>query len=85
LASPTWFALIVQVPAAPKVTVEPLTVHTEVVALANVTGDVDAPPVAATVYVAPPTTAFAGAVEVKVIVCDPLPTENVCGFVGAEL
>ncbi len=42
------------------------------------TGVSDAPPVAVGVYVAPPTVAPPGAVLVKVMVCDPLPTVNDC-------
>jgi hypothetical protein len=67
---PAWSALIVHVPAATKVTVEPLTplaVQTAVVALVKVTGLPDAPPVAVTVYVAPPNVGLLG-VEVNVIV-----------------
>ena len=72
---PAWSALIVQVPAPTNETVDPLTAQTLGVALVNVTALPDAPPVAVTLYVDPPTFAFDGAVEVKAIACAPWPTE----------
>ena len=72
MALPAWFASMTQVPTAVNDTVEPLMEHTELAAasIINVTGRPEEA-VAVAVYVAPPTVAAAGAVEVNVMVCDP--------------
>ncbi len=74
-----------QVPAPTKLTVEPETVQTPVVALVNVTALPDPPPVALTVYVAPATVALEGAVEVNAIDWPALAMANVCVTVAAAL
>ncbi len=61
-------------PATTKLTVEPDTVHTLLVAEENVTGLPDAPPMAATAYGGPPATAVVGARELKTIAWDPRAT-----------
>jgi hypothetical protein len=81
-ASPGWSARSVQVPPPTKVTVDPLTVHTEVVALETVTVSPEVAE-AVTVYVAPPVAAFVGAADVKVMVWVALATVNVCDFGAA--
>ena len=63
---PAWFALIVQPPAPTKLTVDPDTVHTDGVSEVNATARPELLD-AATVYVAPPTVALVGAVEVNEI------------------
>jgi hypothetical protein len=50
------------------------TVHTLGVPEVKVTTLPDAPPVAVTLYLGPPTVALDGVVEVKVMVWEPLPT-----------
>ena len=55
-------------PVPTNVTVDPDTVQMAVVPELNATGFPDAPPVAVTVYVGPPTVALVGAVDVNVIV-----------------
>jgi hypothetical protein len=69
---PAWFASILQVPAATKLTVAPEIVQTELVdaSMLNVTASPEPPPVTVTVYIGPPTTAGLGGVDVNVIVCD---------------
>ena len=81
---PAWLALIVQVPAATKVTVELLRVQMPALlgAAANVTARPDEA-VAETVYVAPPTVAPPGGVEVKLIVCERRLTVKDCCTCGA--
>jgi hypothetical protein len=76
LVLPAWLALIVQVPTAVKLTVEPAIEQTAalVPSMENVTALPDAPPVAVTEYVLPPTVALLGAVDVNVIVCVPCAT-----------
>ena len=76
---PAWLALITQVPTPVKLTVEPAIEQTALAAASMV--NAGASPdvaVAVTAYVAPATTAAAGAVDVKLIVCEPLPTANDC-------
>jgi hypothetical protein len=75
--------LIVHVPACWNETVEPVTVQIPVVAELKVTGLPEPPPVAVTVYVAPLTTAFDGAVEVNVIVWAACATATVA--LGADV
>jgi hypothetical protein len=60
-----------------KLTVEPATVQTPVVAEVNTTARPEEAE-AVTAYVAPPTVAPTGALEEKLTVCAPLATENVC-------
>jgi hypothetical protein len=85
-ALPAWLASMTQVPAPVKLTVAPLIEHTEL-ALASIVKLTASPDdaVAATAYVGPPTTAVVGADDVKVIVCEPLPTANDCCTCGAAL
>ena len=86
---PAWLALIVHVPAPTSVTVLPLRLQMPALAAARV--KVTARPelaVAVTVYDDPPTTAPAGGVDVKVIVCTlwdgaGLVTANDCCACGA--
>src|ERR1700693_6413379 len=76
LALPAWWALTMHVPAPTKVKTEPL-VPPEVQTPADPELNVTVSPevaVAAAVYVAPPTVAPPGAVEVKVMDWLPLPT-----------
>jgi hypothetical protein len=70
----------VHVPTAVKLTVEPAIEQTDVLVASteNVTGLPDAPPVAVTEYVLPPTVALLGAVDVNVIVWAPLATVKDC-------
>src|SRR6185295_10016852 len=77
LASPAWLALMTQVPAPMNDTVEPAIVHTVLAeaSMVNVTVSPEVA-VAVTVYVGPPTLALAGAVEVKLIVCEARLTVN---------
>ena len=69
-----------QLPAAVKLTVEPAIEQTAEAAasIVNITAFPEAPPVAVTVYVEPPTFAAAGAVEVNVTAWSPLATVNDC-------
>ena len=67
---PAWFASTRHVPAAVNVTTAPYSVQPVLVlSSVNVTGLPEPPPVAVTVYVAPPAVAGDGGVEVKVIAC----------------
>ena len=86
VAFPAWLALITQVPGPMKVTVAVAIVHTVLAAasIVKLTGSPDVA-VAVTVYVGPPTVAFEGAVEVKLIVCACLTTVNDCCTCGAGL
>ena len=81
---PAWLAWIVQVPAPTNETVEPLRVQMPALpaAIVNVTARPD-DAVADTVYVAPPTVAPPGGVEVKLIVCVRRLTVNDCCTCGA--
>jgi hypothetical protein len=82
-------ASIVHVPAPWKLTLEPevfpesVQIDLLVASIVRTTGSPEAPPVAVTVYGEPPTVALVGAVEVKVIVWEPLPTANDCCFCNA--
>ena len=62
-----------QVPTAVKLTVDPATEQTAAAlgSIENVTGLPNPPPVAVTSYVAPPTFAPDGAVDVNAMVCAP--------------
>jgi len=60
---------MVQVPMPTKLTSEPDTVQTDVVADEKTTGLPEPPPVAVTPYFGPFTVASDGDVEVKVMVC----------------
>src|SRR3954462_15181617 len=86
LALPAWLASITHVPAPVNERVAPEIEHT-----ADATGSIvkltvsPEVAVAATVYVAPPTVALAGAVDVTLMVCAPLPTANDCWTCGAAL
>ena len=76
---PGWSALTVHVPAPTNDTLAPATVHTPAL-LASAENATASPEldVADTVYAEPPTTAPAGGVVVKLIVCSTLPTANDC-------
>jgi hypothetical protein len=63
----------------------PEDVQTPVVRLENTTGLPEAPPVAAAVYVGPPTTALVGAVDVNAMVWLPFPTLKLWVTWGAGL
>ncbi len=80
MALPAWLASTTQVPTAVKEMAPAESAQPAVLdgSMLKITEFPDAPLVAVGVYVAPPTTASAGAVLVKVMVCDPLPTENDC-------
>ena len=69
-----------QVPTAVKLTVDPATEQTAAAlgSIENVTGLPDPPPVAVTSYVAPPTFAPDGAVDVSTIAWSPFATVNDC-------
>ena len=84
-ALPGWLASITHVPAVVKLTTDPEIEHTDVAegSIVNITGSPEEAD-AATVYV-PPGAAFVGGFEVKVIVCEPLPTANDCCTWGAGL
>ena len=59
-----------QIPAPIKLMTEPEIEHTELddESIEKVTGFPEAPPIAITVYMGPPTTALAGGVDVNVMV-----------------
>ena len=71
---------MVQVPTPVKLTTPLEMAHTVELdeSIVMSTGLPEAPPVAIGVYVAPPTVALLGALEVNVMVWVPWPTEKIC-------